>query len=132
MTTNLAFSDWPTIFPNATCATALIDRTVHHADVIAIEGESYRRREGTPTGRPRSSASRSSASPRCSPRTSGARNKNLDVRLHELFVQMNAKDLPSPRVVTYFNAGIFTDAASLTLGSEQIVALTKAAEANWT
>jgi DNA replication protein DnaC len=44
MTTNLAFSDWPTIFPNATCATALIDRTVHHADVIAIEGESYRRR----------------------------------------------------------------------------------------
>jgi DNA replication protein DnaC len=45
MTTNLAFSDWPTIFPNATCATALIDRTVHRADVIAIEGDSYRRRE---------------------------------------------------------------------------------------
>ena len=45
MTTNLAFSDWPTIFPNATCATALIDRTVHHADVIVIAGESYRRRE---------------------------------------------------------------------------------------
>lgn len=45
MTTNLAFSDWPSIFPNATCATALIDRTVHHADVIAIEGESYRKRE---------------------------------------------------------------------------------------
>jgi DNA replication protein DnaC len=45
MTTNLAFADWPTVFPNATCATALIDRTVHHADVIAIEGESYRRRE---------------------------------------------------------------------------------------
>jgi hypothetical protein len=58
--------------------------------------------------------------------------QELDVRLHELFVQMNAKDLPSPRVVPYFNAGIFTDAASLTLGSEQIVALTKAAEANWT
>jgi IstB-like ATP binding protein len=34
-----------TIFPNATCATALIDHTVHHADVIAIEGDSYRRRE---------------------------------------------------------------------------------------
>ncbi|HET6582525.1 MAG TPA: IS21-like element helper ATPase IstB [Nannocystaceae bacterium] len=45
MTTNLAFSEWPTIFPNATCATALIDRTVHHADVIALEGDSYRRRE---------------------------------------------------------------------------------------
>lgn len=45
LTTNLAFSSWPTIFPNATCATALIDRVVHHADVIAIEGDSYRARE---------------------------------------------------------------------------------------
>jgi DNA replication protein DnaC len=45
LTTNLAFRDWPTIFPNATCATALIDRVVHHADVIVIKGESYRRRE---------------------------------------------------------------------------------------
>jgi DNA replication protein DnaC len=49
LTTNLAFRDWPTIFPNATCATALIDRVVHHADVIAIEGESYRRREAEQT-----------------------------------------------------------------------------------
>jgi DNA replication protein DnaC len=45
LTTNLAFSDWPTIFPNAACTTALIDRVVHHADIIAIEGDSYRRRE---------------------------------------------------------------------------------------
>jgi DNA replication protein DnaC len=45
LTTNLAFRDWPTIFPSATCATALIDRVIHHADVIAIEGESYRLRE---------------------------------------------------------------------------------------
>lgn len=44
LTTNLAFSEWPTIFPNAACATALIDRIVHHADVIKIEGDSYRRR----------------------------------------------------------------------------------------
>ena len=49
MTTNLAFSDWPTIFPNAACATALIDRVIHHADVLAIEGESYRHREAGPT-----------------------------------------------------------------------------------
>ena len=45
LTTNLSFRDWPTIFPNATCATALIDRVVHHADVIAIEGQSYRLRQ---------------------------------------------------------------------------------------
>jgi DNA replication protein DnaC len=45
LTTNLPFRDWPTIFPNATCATALIDRVIHHADVIAIEGKSYRLRQ---------------------------------------------------------------------------------------
>jgi DNA replication protein DnaC len=45
LTTNLAFRDWPTVFPNATCATALIDRIIHHADVITIEGQSYRLRE---------------------------------------------------------------------------------------
>jgi DNA replication protein DnaC len=53
LTTNLAFSDWPTIFPNATCATALIDRVVHHADIIAIEGESYRRREAEQSAKTR-------------------------------------------------------------------------------
>ncbi len=45
LTTNLAFADWQTIFPNASCTVALIDRVIHHADVIAIEGDSYRRRE---------------------------------------------------------------------------------------
>lgn len=44
LTTNLLFGDWATIFPNAACATALIDRIVHHADVVTIEGKSYRRR----------------------------------------------------------------------------------------
>jgi DNA replication protein DnaC len=45
LTTNLAFSDWNTVFPNAACATALIDRLTHHAEIIRIEGESYRVRE---------------------------------------------------------------------------------------
>jgi DNA replication protein DnaC len=44
LTTNLPFGEWATIFPNAACATALIDRIVHHADIISIEGKSYRRR----------------------------------------------------------------------------------------
>jgi hypothetical protein len=38
-------TDWPTIFPSATCTTALIDRLVHHSEIISIEGESYRKRE---------------------------------------------------------------------------------------
>jgi len=45
LTTNLAFAEWHTIFPSATCATALIERVVHHADIVKIEGESYRLRE---------------------------------------------------------------------------------------
>ena len=45
LTTNLAFKDWNTIFPNASCAVALIDRLTHHAEIITIEGESYRKRE---------------------------------------------------------------------------------------
>jgi len=49
LTTNLPFSEWPTIFPNAACATALIDRVVHHADIITIEGSSYRRRAAEET-----------------------------------------------------------------------------------
>jgi DNA replication protein DnaC len=53
LTTNLPFAEWPTIFPNAACATALIDRVVHHADVIAIEGDSYRRRDAESAKRSR-------------------------------------------------------------------------------
>lgn len=55
LTTNLAFSDWPTIFPNAACTTALIDRVIHHSEIIAITGESYRRREAESSKRPRPS-----------------------------------------------------------------------------
>jgi DNA replication protein DnaC len=45
VTTNLAFKDWNSVFPNATCIVTLIDRLTHHADVTLIEADSYRRRE---------------------------------------------------------------------------------------
>jgi DNA replication protein DnaC len=45
VTTNLAFKERGTIFPNAACVTALLDRLTHHAEIIPITGESYRRRE---------------------------------------------------------------------------------------
>jgi DNA replication protein DnaC len=45
LTTNLAFSEWTTVFPNAACATALIDRLTHHAEIVTMTGESYRKRE---------------------------------------------------------------------------------------
>ena len=55
VTTNLAFQDWHTVFPNASCAVALIDRLTHHAELIPIEGESYRRREAELTRKKRRS-----------------------------------------------------------------------------
>lgn len=45
LTTNLAFAEWNTVFPNAACATALIDRLTHHAEIVTMAGESYRKRE---------------------------------------------------------------------------------------
>src|SRR3979411_1876317 len=45
ITTNLAFKQWDTVFPNAACAVALIDRLTHHAEIVTIEGASYRKRE---------------------------------------------------------------------------------------
>ena len=57
VTTNLPFKQWDTIFPNASCAVALIDRLTHHAEIIPIEGDSYRRRDAELTHKSRRSAS---------------------------------------------------------------------------
>ena len=45
LTTNLAFKEWPTIFPGSACVAAMIDRLTHHAEIIAIDADSYRHRE---------------------------------------------------------------------------------------
>jgi DNA replication protein DnaC len=45
ITTNKAFKDWNTVFPNATSIATLLDRLTHHADITMIEGQSYRVRE---------------------------------------------------------------------------------------
>lgn len=42
LTTNLAFRDWNTVFPNATSIATLLDKLTHYADVTMIEGKSYR------------------------------------------------------------------------------------------
>jgi DNA replication protein DnaC len=53
VTTNLAFKDWGTVFPNAAWVTALIDRLTHHAEILTLTGESYRRREAEATQKAR-------------------------------------------------------------------------------
>ena len=43
ITSNRAFKDWPKIFNNdSTLTAALLDRLLHHADPVVIEGKSYR------------------------------------------------------------------------------------------
>jgi DNA replication protein len=42
---NKSFSEWSEVFPNASCVVAMIDRLVHHAEILAIKGDSYRRKE---------------------------------------------------------------------------------------
>jgi len=45
VTTNRAFTDWGTLFPNATCVVPLVDRLVHHCEIVHIDGDSYRLKE---------------------------------------------------------------------------------------
>ncbi|WP_420715453.1 IS21-like element helper ATPase IstB [Cupriavidus sp. D39] len=45
VTTNKPFAAWSEVFPNAACVVSLVDRLVHRAEVISIEGESYRLKE---------------------------------------------------------------------------------------
>jgi DNA replication protein DnaC len=43
ITTNIAFKDRPRIFAgDATMTSALLDRLLHHAQTVLIEGDSYR------------------------------------------------------------------------------------------
>ena len=45
ITTNRPFGEWNEVFSNAACVVSLVDRLVHNAEIVAIEGESYRLKE---------------------------------------------------------------------------------------
>jgi len=46
ITSNRAYKDWPEIFNNdATLTSAILDRLLHHANTLVIEGKSYRMKE---------------------------------------------------------------------------------------
>jgi hypothetical protein len=44
LTSNLPFSGWGSVFGDQAVAAAMIDRIVHHADVLTLKGVSYRLR----------------------------------------------------------------------------------------
>jgi DNA replication protein DnaC len=45
VTTNRPFAEWREVFPNAACVVSLVDRLLHHAEIVSIEGDSYRLKE---------------------------------------------------------------------------------------
>ena len=48
LTTNKPFKQWPSIFANdSTIASAVLDRLLHHAETVLIQGRSYRMKDKT-------------------------------------------------------------------------------------
>lgn len=45
LTTNKPFAEWNEVFPNAGCVVTLVDRLIHRAEIVNLEGESYRLKE---------------------------------------------------------------------------------------
>lgn len=45
ITSNQPFSQWDQIFPDTLMTVAAVDRIIHHAHIIEIEGESYRKKQ---------------------------------------------------------------------------------------
>lgn len=45
ITTNQSFEKWSEVFGDATVANAILDRLLHHSEIINIKGESYRTKQ---------------------------------------------------------------------------------------
>lgn len=45
ITTDKAFAEWNQVFDSAACAVTLIDRLCHRAEIVKIDGSSYRAKE---------------------------------------------------------------------------------------
>lgn len=46
ITTNAPFSEWDQVFPDKAMTVAAVDRLVHHATILEMNVQSYRRRAG--------------------------------------------------------------------------------------
>ena len=45
ITCNQPFSQWDQIFPDSSMTVAAVDRLVHHATIVEVTGESFRKRQ---------------------------------------------------------------------------------------
>ena len=62
VTSNKPFGRWGEVFGDATVAAAMIDRLVHHADVLSLKGDSYRLKDRELSGPDTPSARRKKSS----------------------------------------------------------------------
>ncbi len=69
VTTNRRFDDWGDVFPNDACVVSLVDRLMHRAEFVRIEGDSYRQKEAEKRATQRTAA-----------RTAAARSKAASPR----------------------------------------------------
>lgn len=59
LTSNMSFSDWGGLLGDEILATALLDRLLHHAEVISITGSSYRMKDRREAALPAKGGARS-------------------------------------------------------------------------
>ena len=45
ITTNRPFAEWREVFPNAACVVSMVDRLMHNAEIVVLDGQSYRLKE---------------------------------------------------------------------------------------
>ena len=45
ITTNRPFAEWREVFPNAACVVSMVDRLMHNAEIVVLDGASYRLKE---------------------------------------------------------------------------------------
>ena len=57
LTSKTSFAEWGTLLGNEVLATALLDRLLHHAEVLSINGKSYRMKGRMPVAKSSSPAS---------------------------------------------------------------------------
>lgn len=61
LTTNRPFGEWNEVFSNSSCVTALVDRLLHKAEIIKIDGESYRAKEASERAQQKAKARKKTA-----------------------------------------------------------------------